>query len=238
MITLRMLVVPEMDARLRDALQEIIISKHYPDVKTWPDTRRRLAFHLKQLAEVAVSGEKHSARPEGVDLPASIAELSRRIVTRLETTFRDVPPFTIVRVAELLVSPSQQGYSLKNNVLMYKFFNSCRKCFTVSSTTADFPLPKFLGDTSNDPTNVPDIPLVSIPWLKMSSPQKRSQELGSLPPTSGDLPSSHVPKRLRSETSSPLATPKQSEAATPLNDVPDLPVSIGLYERTDEDVVA
>ncbi|KAL6451629.1 hypothetical protein SBY92_002934 [Candida maltosa Xu316] len=91
------------------------------------------------------------------------------------------PPFTIHRIAEIVLDPNGQGYNLTNNAQFLKYFNSLKKVFIVSSTVAEFPaveLPNKDEDVTV-PTIGPianNVTLVEIPWLKKDKETESERE--------------------------------------------------------------
>ncbi|ABN64713.2 predicted protein [Scheffersomyces stipitis CBS 6054] len=186
--------IPALDVELDTSLHDIVVAQKYDpnsDSGHWLNViLPKIIARLDLIAEIATSqGETYSVRPEGVDLHACISGNHRRIVTHLQQHFSTSPPFTIVRIAEILVDATKEGYDLFNNVQIFKYFNSLLKLVNVSSSVNDFPATTFSGDingngngngtTHDDHDHIDkqivepvitsqslgNIPLVKIPWL-------------------------------------------------------------------------
>ncbi|ODV80554.1 uncharacterized protein CANTADRAFT_4581 [Suhomyces tanzawaensis NRRL Y-17324] len=134
-----------------------------------------LQTHLAAMVDVSLSqGEQFSVRPEGVDLQKSIVGVHKRITDHILDNFTQLPPFTLPRLAEVLLRPQNEGYLLGNNVAVLKYFNALAKLVLVSSGIEDFPPITFLEPSQTREIMEPirtsqtavSIPLVEIPWLK------------------------------------------------------------------------
>lgn len=180
------LVIPPLEPQLAETFEDVVFSKQYKELPNaiWSsDILPKLIIRLEEIASISDKyGERYSKRPRGVDLPQSINRTKDKIVKHLEDVFLDKPPFTIQRIAEIMLHPEKEGYALSNNTQVLKYFNSFSKLVVVASSIFDYPEVTFVNPTlggsktTNPPTNqtVQTIPLVPIPWLKTESPVKEN----------------------------------------------------------------
>lgn len=186
------LMIPPLEPRLAEILEDVVFSKQYkelPQAKWSSDILPKLIIRLEEIASISnKDGERYSSkRPRGVDLPQSINRTKDKIVKHLKDVFLDKPPFTIQRIAEIILHPEREGYILSNNTQVLKYFNSFSKLVVVASSIFDYPEVTFVNPTlggsktTNPPTNqtVQTIPLVPIPWLKTESPGKEKLSDGN-----------------------------------------------------------
>lgn len=182
--------IPELHPDLQSFLQQIILHKHFRlhTQQEWAQTiRPRIRARVVEICEVATSlGEKFGPRDPNLCLPDAISSSKDRIIDGIDTKFAHYPPFTIFRVAELLLLPESQGFRLNNNVQIFKYFNALQKLFTVSSTTNDFPIPVVsppkakVHAKADTPENMPEnVALIKIPWLESSPKSKEQSSLDS-----------------------------------------------------------
>ncbi|KAK6456009.1 uncharacterized protein RJT20DRAFT_5415 [Scheffersomyces xylosifermentans] len=196
--------IPELDVELEATLQHIVETRTFdPDTEPekWSKTiLPAIITRLNLISEIASSqGEQFNTRPEGVDLPSAISSTNSRIVRQLQQAFVEHPPFTIVRIAEILLNPKQEGYDLVNNSQILKYFNSLAKIVFVSSSITDFPPTTFsnVNGKVEEPSNevvepvitsqtLVNIPLVAIPWLSEAKNVKEETKNGEDTNTKGN----------------------------------------------------
>lgn len=134
----------------------------------------------------------HFAKPKSVLEQISVQ--SQKACNRLESAFPRSPPFTVARLAELVLSPEKSGYPLTTPPNILKFFNALSRLLCVSSTIADFPPVRFLTVEPLEPTaerlivssqqrlNVASlladfrIHLMEIPWLREQAPRANGHD--------------------------------------------------------------
>jgi hypothetical protein len=172
--------VPELDPELQSSLSKIIDRKTYEGNDWELIILPRLIVYLRNLQQLAISdGEQFNDHPATIDLKKSITDLHSTILHRLNQTFKENPPFTILRIAEILCNPSSNGYNLVNNANLFKYFNSLSKLTLVSSNVSEYEPVSFGTNFTNTCGTPPvilsqsvNVQLVEIPWLK----NKREQE--------------------------------------------------------------
>lgn len=175
--------VPELDPELQSSLTEIIELKTY-EGNDWKLTiLPRLITYLDKLQQLAITeGEQFNDHPATIDLKKSIADIYSTILRRLNQTFSEEPPFTIVRVAEIVCNPGSNGYNLVNNANLFKYFNSLSKLTLVSSNITEYE-PVSFGSAPITTSGTPpvvlsqsvNVQLVEIPWLKKKGDQGDTQ---------------------------------------------------------------
>lgn len=126
-----------------------------------PSTWRELILpgvieRMNEIKDVALEhGESHN---KGIDLKAQIAISNDDVIRSLRDQFVKNPPFTVVRLAELLCDPPGNGYDLQTNVSVLKFYNSVTKLVGVCSHMKG----SVRASISDEKLAI----LVEIPWLK------------------------------------------------------------------------
>lgn len=205
--------LPPIDPQLAEQLSIIIENKTFDKTKNGIEWESKLlSMILTRLDQIIdVSNEPNE----------DIITASRRIKSHINSHFLQSPPFTIPRIAEVLIDPTKEGYDLEDSNKIIKLFNSLTKLFLVSSTVDDFPPVEMLKSDSGDidvtttivrtsvgPSLVAKVPLVEIPWLDGESSVRNNQ-----------LPSEPTDKD-RSETdpkekeSQPSPEPNQKDTQT------------------------
>lgn len=138
---------------------------------------------ISKIAEDHFEGINRSKDNENV--LNKIRGSKEKILKHLNANFFERPPFTIKRIAEMLVNPEREGYKLKSNANILKFFNSLTKTVLVYSSILDFPEETYSneipsaqsttngGSISNGQLKL-NVPLVEIPWLKDRPPKNEN----------------------------------------------------------------
>ncbi|KAF7584527.1 hypothetical protein FOB63_000599 [Clavispora lusitaniae] len=174
-----MLQVPPVSDKLQNALQRVLENKILNDDAFW--CADILPALLDRLHEIKLSVASKDMHPECLE--ADIVAVADEIQSRLQTEFSDGAPFTILRIAELVLRYDDNGYSLTTAQHMKKYIDALKKTVFVSSKETDYPLSP--GETSrpqtpstlfsatpsdydhhNLPTNVLFVP---IPWAETSN---------------------------------------------------------------------
>ncbi|EEQ36515.1 hypothetical protein CLUG_00638 [Clavispora lusitaniae ATCC 42720] len=177
-----MLQVPPVSDKLQNALQRVLDNKILNDDAFW--CADILPALLDRLHEIKLSVASKDMHPECLE--AHIVAVADEIQSRLQTEFSDGAPFTILRIAELVLRYDDNGYSLSTAQHMKKYIDALKKTVFVSSKETDYPLSP--GETSrpqtpstlfsatpsdydhhNLPTNVLFVP---IPWAETSNQMK------------------------------------------------------------------
>lgn len=181
------LAIPPLKEGLECSLREIVSSKKYTkksDSEWSSEILPQVLARIEEITDVAITqGEKYNKRPEGIDLPKAIVRIKKKIEIHLKTTFMDNPPFTLHRIAEIILRPEQEGYALTNNAQILKYFNSFSKLVVVASSVNDYPDVMFLNsDTAamnNSKHITQTVPLIEIPWLNEEKPSKEKNSSGN-----------------------------------------------------------
>ena len=169
--------LPQLDSELRTELEVIIQNKTFDESKSqlqWNDgILPKLITRLNELAALSKDGDRFG-NPKGIDFIAEIGATNETITHHLAEQMSSSPPFTIHRLAELIVDPNSQGYTITNNDQLFKYFNSLKKVCIVSSRISEFP-PVRIGNETNGHDKkesiglvAENVSLVEIPWLKTS----------------------------------------------------------------------
>lgn len=147
------------------------------------------------------SSNQHSVGPHNVsELPSDTQALYTSCLRTLKTTFSDTPPYTLQRLAELILHP-QRHYRF-----IPSYLAALDQLLSVSSSTTDFPMPAlhvnanstFLSNGDTPPSSDSGLSgdeslggalLTPIPWLKRDSgpapapaPEPRSSDPTPDPP--------------------------------------------------------
>lgn len=62
-------------------------------------------------------------------------------IQELTDKFSTLPPFTLLRISEIVASPEREGYKLDTNENILKMINAIDKLVSVTSTLFDYPQP-------------------------------------------------------------------------------------------------
>lgn len=142
--------------KLESTLKQIIQDKYYKQ-SNWPEILPLITAKL-QLYETYEETKPKVAK----------------LVDHLNNYFQKSPPFTILRLSELLIDPTKQGYKLDNEKNIKKYLNSLSSVIVVSSTVKDFPEPELKIDVKEP---YEDIPLIKIPWLEEAKAKEKANKL-------------------------------------------------------------
>lgn len=158
--------LPSLDQELSKPLLEIVHNrKHDKYINSrWSEgVLPRILSRLDVIVEISKAGEQYGKRPKGVDLHSAIAEVKDTISQHLSETFQNSPPYTIVRLGELLLDPDREGYYLVNNVEILKYLNSLAKVVLVSSEIVDYPPITFLTELESTELIEPTLRETEVP---------------------------------------------------------------------------
>ncbi|EGV61398.1 hypothetical protein CANTEDRAFT_114872 [Yamadazyma tenuis ATCC 10573] len=88
------------------------------------------------------------------------------IIQHLQVNFETSPPFSVLRMAEVLYDPKHEGYDLGSVENVSKYLHALARIVFVSSSVDDFPAPTFADGAPDDHGDPKDdtIPLIRIPW--------------------------------------------------------------------------
>lgn len=147
--------VPQLDTEFRQVLEKIVEEKVYNGEDWREKFYPKVVERLNQLQLVGKDNDK-------------INERNKKILNELNSKFRIHPPFTVLRLFELLLESPFVLDSIEN---LLKYHNSLCKTIMVSSNITDFPpvTSKKSSRTSLNPgfANTSfEVRLVEIPWLK------------------------------------------------------------------------
>lgn len=159
--------VPTLQHDVQNALRTIIATQNS---QLWATILPLLVAHIEQMALVVATGDTKTLAKD-VDFAARIDEKKQAVVSQL-LRFSKAAPFTVVRIAELLVDPSKEGYVLDCKERLLKYFNSLAKTVLVSSSVKQFPDVHFGGVGESVP-NLTAV-LVAIPWLDEKQKEGKS----------------------------------------------------------------
>lgn len=144
---------PPIESVLYDQLQLIIDSKHYTkELDPWTQILSNINMRLQDIV---------NSLP---DTATSSKQLGTQLQIHLETQFPDSPPFTVLRLAEIILRPESEGYDVGTVNGVAKYFNALAKVIFVNSNVDEFPEPNFIIDEVKEE----GIPLIKIPWLDTS----------------------------------------------------------------------
>lgn len=121
---------------------------------------------IEQIGSTSIDAEHESASSQ-----ETIKRLERgksKLVSHLKTHFAVAAPFTIRRIAELLLDPKKEGYALNTLQEKVKFFNALSKSVLVSSALNEFPVETLnVDDNASALEDVNSVDkMVRIPWLE------------------------------------------------------------------------
>lgn len=137
--------------------------------KTAPESAQDTPTDVEQNDS---SGDVTPARSrlpnENFEGPAS-SELQKKILAHIEGSFKDSPPFTVVRMAEIITRPQEEGYSRKN---VAKWMRLMARLALVELSVAEYPQVSFGGS----PDALADMKLVEIPWAKQALKRRLAEQ--------------------------------------------------------------
>lgn len=164
--------VPPMKEELSNSLKEIIDTKHYYSLKheSWD---QMLLPQIIQRFETLISLIPDSEEYKDTNTKGN------KILNHLKAYFNESPPFSVLRMAEVLYDPTKEGYKLDTITGIKKYLNAFSKIIFVTFTVEDFPEPSFKDEGSENKAE--DIPLVKIPWLEEIPQTSLTQEPPSSP---------------------------------------------------------
>ncbi|CAH6721779.1 hypothetical protein CLIB1444_07S02256 [[Candida] jaroonii] len=142
--------------KLESSLQKIIQDRYYKQ-SNWSEILPLIITKLQQYESY------EEIKPQVI-----------KLVDHLNNYFHESPPFTILRLSELLIDPTKQGYKLDNERNIKKYINSLSSVIVVSSTVKDFPDPEPKTDVKEP---YEDIPLIKIPWLEEAKAKEKAKKL-------------------------------------------------------------
>ncbi|CCE85235.1 Piso0_004817 [Millerozyma farinosa CBS 7064] len=124
---------------------------------------------IEQIGSTSIEIEKSSPHDQ-----EAIRKLDRgklRLISHLKAHFGVAAPFTIRRIAELLLDPKKEGYTLNTLQEKVKFFNALSKSVLVSSALNEFPVETFnANDNASASEDVNSVDkMVRIPWSKQAN---------------------------------------------------------------------
>ncbi|PIS54344.1 hypothetical protein CJI97_004047 [Candidozyma auris] len=105
--------VPPVDPQVRGALDPVLKDGIFNDDDTWSSTLLPSLLERLQAIKAAVlhAQKTNASGPQAKDIE-KISTFCEKIEKHLKSHFQDGAPFTIYRIAELLLEPEKSGYSL------------------------------------------------------------------------------------------------------------------------------
>lgn len=212
-----------MDPQL--ALSLNAITKTHQLNEDWTILSPKIITRIKQCA----IPDPHLGKQDPILLEL-IHQKRDSITRKLDRSFTSSPPFTLVRLAELLENPEATGYPLSSTQHILKFFNALSRLVCVSSNIDEFPPTTFLAKKPQQPEPetmnmlkldaeasdkpLPSLPanihvnMVEIPWLKNGQklPTQSSTDESIIAADESCAPIAMEESPLRSELSSPKLT--------------------------------
>lgn len=161
--------VPTLPYDVQNALHTIIATQN---IQLWGSILPLLVAHVDKLGQAVLDQEDTKTASKEGDFASRIAEKKLAVLTQLQR-FPKNPPFTVLRIAELLVDPLKEGYVLDSQSRVLKYLNSLAKTVLVSSSVGQFPQVQF--GVERDTVATPAAPLVPIPWLSENQTEKGSE---------------------------------------------------------------
>lgn len=176
--------MPELANDVSTFITQTVSTKRVPTElgSLWQD--KYLPGILKWLDELVKKGTERDKEDllfaftedaRGINVPTEIKHQSKKIRLQLGMHFARNPPFTLLRICELVADPAKAGYDIsRGNAVILKFFNSFAKLVVVSSSLGDFPQETFSATSNgNNKANFSNgkdkdtssVAMVRIPWL-------------------------------------------------------------------------
>lgn len=148
--------VPPLDPQFELALESIVEAKQLDDDEKWKTSLLPLLLDRVEAIETAV--REYSAEPKS-PLLQTLNEVTRtlvRVKTHLQDNFSSAAPFTIRRIAEILVQYDQSEYSLATVSLAHKYVLALARLVCVQSRETQF-RDVLLSETEHKGTNGNDV---------------------------------------------------------------------------------
>lgn len=153
--------IEPLDKEFEDSLRQIIDAKHYKlEHESW---KKFLLPHIKARLLVIISRFNDSDEQK----PHMEAQ-HEEILKNLDNKFGQEPPFTVLRIAELIYDPLKEGYKLDKSTYVLKYLHALVRTVLVSSTVKNFPEPTFSSQMTNGNERIQDVAYVKIPWFNGS----------------------------------------------------------------------
>lgn len=134
------------DPELSVALDSIKTDHHLNNLEiSWGSLVPKIVARILEIAAIQSTGHStsHSITTSEVAVTLQIQEAKTNVISKLTRRFSTCPPFTVVRLAEILSAPKESGYPLTNELLILKFFNALSRLICVSSTVGEYPRATF-----------------------------------------------------------------------------------------------
>lgn len=136
-----MRLIPAITEELAKPLRRIIDENDFQDCnrKEWEE--QMLPEIIRRVEELSEAGREmgnneHNAPHELLD---DIEQLKQKFGRTLKEKFLHEPPFTIIRLAELLLQPREEGYDLVDCKHVLKYLKALTKSVLISSSVFCFP---------------------------------------------------------------------------------------------------
>ncbi|OBA19774.1 hypothetical protein METBIDRAFT_12819 [Metschnikowia bicuspidata var. bicuspidata NRRL YB-4993] len=214
------LAVPPIDKRLRELLLPVLANKRLGDDALWQAEILPLLHNfLDSLADLVRQSATTNANAPTALITDDIHKMLGVISRNLAGSFADAAPFTIHRVAELILAYHESGYSLNTVILARKWLTALARVLSVTSSELSYmdtrvqALPLSEGTTAGESLGVleherqlAELPQIirfeRLEWPKIPDvEQKRNED------DHPDEPTAKRPKPYaEEETRSPLQT--------------------------------
>ncbi|GEQ68470.1 hypothetical protein JCM33374_g2138 [Metschnikowia sp. JCM 33374] len=133
------LAVPPIDPRLRSLLLPVLAKKHLNDDVLWKtEISPLICSHLEAVGHSVRQSATTNANAPATKIVDEIHRTLGEISRNLARSFAVAAPFTIHRVAELLLSYHESGYSLTTVISAQKWLSALARAFSVSSSESSY----------------------------------------------------------------------------------------------------
>lgn len=227
------LVIPPVDARLLNTLDLPLKKGILNDDATWTNTVLPLLLERIDLVKAAVhqAQKTHASGPTAQDVDV-ITKRCDKIRHHLETQFCDGAPFTIYRIAELVLEPEKSGLSLSTVQQAQRYLAAFARTVLVLSKETDHlekengepkqehngkaekkDVPNKASPTQYEEYDLPrDVTFISLPWAQKSEKddtpcnKRQKTENQLLSPLRESLKALRSPERPDSASPPPKST--------------------------------
>lgn len=184
--------IPAINEELEKSLGRIIEENDFQecDRKEWeeqmfPEIIQRVE-NLSRVGREMGNGEKNAPQ----ELLDEIEHSKQRFERTFKEKFAHEPPFTIIRLAELLLQPREEGYDLIDCKHIFKYLKALAKTVLVSSSVFCFPGRTTITSEIPESDVSPNVRFEEITWLNNTIDENAADESSANLKETESVPSS------------------------------------------------
>lgn len=181
-----------LDNKLAITILSIVKNKFYDPTRdeTWEHIHPMIIDHIENLFDDKAMHEDNLKNGDS-NVESEINNFANLIKKQCKLYFQKDPPFTILRICELLSQPEKEGYKFNNTKDLIKYMAALWKLFNVTLSVNRFPRPTFEAQSQTKVDN-DAIKMIRIPWLEET--RNNSSSSSQSPEDSPEVESIQIPK--------------------------------------------